>query len=1446
MIDRLIEFSVRNKLFIGILVVALMAWGGYSLTKLPIDAVPDVTGNQVDVITNSPSLAALEIERFITAPLEMSMSNIPGLIEMRSVSKFGLSVVKLVFTDDTDVYWARQQVFERLENVKAEIPQELGKPYMGPASTGLGEVFQYIICPKNPNDKSYSLMEIRTLQDWTIRRQLLGLKGIAEVSGFGGYKKEYQATLNPDRMRALGVTIDELFEALRTGNSNTGGAYIEKDNKAFTIRGIGLATTLEEIGNTVIKVNNRIPILVKDVADVTYGHTIRYGAITVDGEGEAVGGIIMMVKGENGSAVIKRIKDRMRIIQARLPEGLVIKPFIDRSKIVSKAITTVGTNLIEGAFIVVLVILVFLGNWRASLLAASVIPLSMLFAFGLMHQFGVVGNLMSLGAIDFGLLVDPSIIVVESVVFYIAFQLAKQPAGETISQLQKEKIVIKATQEVKKSVVFGGLIILIVYFPILTLTGIEGKMFGPMAKTVSFAILGAIILALTYVPMLGSIILEPPKSANHHGISEVIVQFMFKFYEPIIRFGLKGRKLIVILAVGILLAGFVAFKFIGGEFIPKLAEGDLVIETNLPVGTSMTETIALSKKIQRTLLAAFPDEIERVVSKIGTSEVPVDPMPMEAQEIVVVLTDKSNWTKAEDQEELVMQVAKLLEQYPGIVNSIQQPIENRVNELMSGARTDVVVKLFGSNLDTMVVKGNQIIKLIKRVEGAADVQENKIFGLPQINIKYDRRAMATYGVTVTQINRSIQTAFAGANAGIVYENDKRFDLTLRLAGDERAKAENIRNLIISDKDENPIPLKELADISEEIGPSEIGHENLQRRMNIGFNVRGRDLESVVNDVMKEINGKVSLPAGYTIDFGGEFENFRRAKERLAVVVPLSLIIIFGLLFATFGNVKDSLLIYSVVPLSAVGGVFSLLIRGMNFSISAGVGFIALFGIAVLNGILIISRFNELEKEGLSNTDDRVIQGLKDRFRPVLMTSAVAALGFLPMALSTSAGAEVQKPLATVVIGGLFTATLLTLLVLPVIYTFFVEKPKVNSGNWIKVSSIIFFLLIAFSAISQPAQKTIILDSAIAIAKMQNPEMLLSQQRIDQQVKLQPASFNLQTPELVFEAPTGDDLRPGVLQLIEYPGVYTAQGKVQRSKVMLTQVERDIATNNLVYRVRVAYNQLQYLLSRTRLLQSQDSVFDDLIRVNDIRYRVGQISSLEKLNGISQYKKIQYSLKVSRSELRNAKYQFNLLMGLPNDTTYIPKETLRKSNYVFEITPIDTIYISRNPLLDFSDKQKIFNKNLLKVERRKRIPGAVVGFLNQGNAQTPIAPRLRLGITLPIWQWTYQANINAAKKGVQIAETQKRITAYQLNTEYAKAQADFKQNIDNLNYFEMTGLLEASEILRNSRESFRLGSINYYQYLQNLELSYTLQQNYLETLRNYNQSLINLIYLKGDY
>ncbi|MCS7018617.1 MAG: CusA/CzcA family heavy metal efflux RND transporter [Cytophagales bacterium] len=1473
MIDKIIAFSVRNPLTIGALTLIMAIVGGYSLKNLPIDAVPDVTNNQVDIITYTPSLASLEMEMFVTSPIEMAMSNIPGLLQTRSISKFGLSVVKLVFSDDTDIYWARQQVFERLQQIKNEIPEAAGEPYMGPVSTGLGEVYQYVIRPRDLSDKSFSPMELRTLQDWFIRKQLLGVPGVAEVSGFGGFKKEYQAKLKLDQMRALGVTIDEVYEALSQGNSNTGGAYIEKENKAFTIRGIGLATTLDDIANTVVKNKGTVPVLVKDVAEVAFGSAIRYGAMTMNGEGEVVGGIIMMVKGGNGNEVITRVKAKMAEIEKQLPASLVIEPFIDRSKIVNNAIKTVATNLIEGALIVIVVIIVFLGNWRASLLAASVIPLAMLFAFIWMQYFGVVGNIMSLGAIDFGLLVDPAIIVVESVVLFLALafqrhlQFNRKDGNVSLSYRQRQEVVIQSASEVKKSVVFGGAIILIVYFPIMTLQGIEGKMFTPMAQTVSFAILGALLLAITYVPMMSALIIKPPRDPHDHGFSEKIVQAVYKVFQPLIHLGLRFKYGTIAFALCVLAAGIWGFKIIGGEFVPKLQEGDLVVEMNLPVGTSMTESIKLATKVEKMLLEKFPDEVERVVSKIGTSEVPTDPQAMEAMETIVVLKPKQVWKKAKKQEDLADMVADEMKAFPGLVLSIQQPIENRVNELMAGSRTDIVVKLYGYDLDTLVKKSNEIISLLRTVPGAVDVQESKIFGLPQINIRYDRRQMATYGITVEQMNRTLQIAFAGAAAGLVYEKDKRFDLTLRLSDDDRVRPENIKNLLITSKDGSPVPLKELADIEENIGPSEIGHENLGRRANIGFNVRGRDVESLVYEAMELVGKNVVLPPGYRLEFGGEFENLRRAKQRLGIVVPIALAIIFGLLFASFGNIRDSLLIYAVVPLSAVGGVFSLLLRDMNFSISAGVGFIALFGIAVLNGILLVSHFNELMKRGM-NAEQAVVQGLHERFRPVLMTSAVAALGFLPMALSTSVGAEVQKPLATVVIGGLFTATVLTLIVLPVIYAL-VNKNRTFSNPvaedeeightqthvLVKALSLAILMMIGGRVQGQTniMQNSVIIsmEEAVRIATSKNPEVRMADQRIEQQQLLKPAAYNIPNLDLLFEAPTGADLRPGLLQTFEFPTVYAAQARAQQKRIELAQAERDITINSLIFRTKAAFNDLQYMVAKYLLLTRQDTIYDDILRINEVRYRVGQISNLERINGESQYKRIQYNLKQAQAELKGGRALLASLLGRSGDTTLLPDKPLAKLPDLGILYATDTLAFAANPVVGFNMRNVSLQKSLLRVERNKLLPGLQIGFLNQGNpgseasGGTPLGSRMRLGLTLPLWAWSYKANISAAKKGLVMSQTQAQITNLQLGAEYAKAIAMYRQASENLQYFESVGLREAQEIVRDARTSYRLGSITYYQYLQNLELAFQLEMNYLNTLRDYNYAIIYLKYLRGE-
>jgi cobalt-zinc-cadmium resistance protein CzcA len=1275
----------------------------------------------------------------------------------------------------------------------------------------------------------------------------LGIPGIADISSFGGYKKEYQAKIKPQRMKSLNITVDELFEALSKGNSNTGGAYIEKNNKAYTIRGIGLATSLEEIGNTVIKLNNNVPVLIKDVADVEFGHSIRYGAISMNGNGEVVGGIIMMMKGANGKEVIQNVKAKMKKIEADLPEGLMVEAFIDREKIISKSIKTVFTNLIEGALIVVLVIVVFLGNIRASLLVASVIPLSMLFAFILMRQFGVVGNLMSLGAIDFGLLVDSGIIIVESVILFLAVKMSGKPPGTKLTYEERQDVIINASKEVKTSVVYGGLIILIVYFPILTLSGIEGKMFTPMAQMVGFAILGALMLSITYLPMMSAVVLRPSKSIHDYGFSKKLVNIVYEGYEPLLKYAIRNKGKMIILALFIILSGGVGFSIIGGEFIPKLSEGDFIVEVRLPVGTSMTESLRLGEKLQKKLLHEFPNEIERVVSKIGISEIPVDPLPMEAQDLILTLTDKSLWKKAKDQPELASRIAESMNQIPGITYSIMQPIDNRVNDMMNGAKTDVVIKLYGKEIDTMVALSGKIYNSLKGIPGAVDLQEGKMIGLPQINVKYDRSKMAFYGVTVEQINRTIQTAYAGAVAGIIYENDKSFDLSLRLAGDERQRSQNLRNLLIEDKDGKPIPLHQLADIIENIGPAEIGHENIERKVNIGFNVRNRDMASVVEDAMKKLDRQVALPDGYRIEFGGAFENFTRAKERLSIAFPIALLVIFGLLYATFGNFKDSLLIYTVVPLSAIGGVFSLLIRDMNFSISAGVGFIALFGVAVLNGILLVSHFNSLEAAGITEPAKRILIGIRDKFRPVLMTTFVAALGFMPLAISTAPGAEIQKPLATVVIGGLFTSTALTLLVLPVLYILFKMKKEKGESlkKFVSKTAIIVFVISSVS-VSQ-AQNSITRDQAINQAVTGNPEMMLSDQRIEQQNLLKGAAFNIPDLQAYFQSPTSTEQRLNLFQSIQYPGVYVAQVKTQKEKVKLSESEKKVTKNMLVYKVKTAFNETQFLIQKVDLLKQKDSIYSNIININEVRYRVGQISNLEKINGEAKYKEIEYNLRQAKVALLDAKIQLGLLLGKPNDSTYIPSEKLGKmSSDNIVVNDYDSSVYHNNPLIGYNMRLENVNRSMLKVERRKRVPGLLAGYLNQGPTHsTANYYKLQFGVTLPIWFWSYRSNVRSAKKGIEIAQTQSQITSYQLSTEYSRALAQFKQQSENINYFETVGLVQAKEIIKSARESYRLGSIGYYAFLQNIELAFQIEQNYLESLRNYNHSIIILNYITGQ-
>lgn len=1029
MLDRIIRFSIKHKAFIGFVTLLWIIWGVWSAVRLPIDAVPDITNNQVQIITVTPTLASQEVEQLVTFPIEQSIANLPDLEEVRSISRFGLSVVTAVFKDHVDIYFARQLIGERLKEAEEKIPNNVGTPEMAPVSTGLGEVYQYIIHPRKGSEGKYSTKDLREMQDWIVARQLYGTPGVAEINSFGGELKQYEVAINPYCLKAMEVSVSEIFNALERNNENTGGAYIDKKPNAYFIRGVGLITSLEDVRNICVKrTPSGVPIYIKDVADVRYGSAVRYGAMTYNGEVDAVGGVVMMLKGENSHEVVKRVKAKLPTIQKSLPDDVTIEPYLDRTELVGRAIGTVEKNLVEGALIVIFVLVLFLGNLRAGLIVASAIPLSLLFALGMMQLFGVSANLMSLGAIDFGLIVDGSVIVVESALHHLTQRT--RHATRPLTQAEMDEEVFSSASKIRSSATFGELIILIVYIPILTLVGIEGKMFTPMAQTVSFAIIGALILSLTYIPMMSALLLSK-KPQRGPSRSERVMQALSERYEHLLRWAIGQRKWLIGITVALFVLSLGLFRGLGGEFIPQLQEGDYAFHCILPPGSSLKQSLETSMQASR-IIKSF-DEVKMVVGKTGAAEVPTDPMPPEATDIMIILKPQKAWKSGLSYTQLADSIYRRLQVIPGIFFEKNQPIQMRFNELMTGIRQDVAVKIFGENMDSLAYYAQVVAEKIRTVKGITPPQVEQVHGLPQINIEYDRTRLANYGLNVAEVNDVVSTAFAGKSAGVVFENERRFDLVVRLDSTHRSSIDDVRNLIISTPAGYQIPLSQVADIDYKIGPSQISREAGKRRIVIGFNVDGRDVQGVVDDVRQMLDDQVKLPTGYYYAYGGQFENLQKASDRLLVAVPVSLFLIFLLLFATFHSVKQALLIFTAIPMSAIGGVLALIARGMPFSISAGIGFIALFGVAVLNGIVLVGTFNQLEKEGEHDLLHRIVEGAKVRLRPVLMTALVASLGFLPMALSTSAGAEVQKPLATVVIGGLVTATLLTLFILPLLY-----------------------------------------------------------------------------------------------------------------------------------------------------------------------------------------------------------------------------------------------------------------------------------------------------------------------------------------------------------------------------------------------------------------------------
>ena len=1458
MLQKIIAASIHNKLLVFLLVAALVGWGSYSALHLPLDAIPDVTNNQVQVITQSPALAAQEVEQLLTVPLERQLRTMPGVTEIRSISRFGLSVITVVFQDNIDTYRTRQLVAEKLTTAQADLVAGAGTPQMAPITTGLGEIFQYSIRVKKGYERQFPLSKLRDVQDWQVKRQLAGVPGVVDVSSFGGYVRQYEVSVNPDRLNAAGVTMPELFAAVQDNNANTGGSYLERGPNAYFIRGEGRVTSLADIGAIVIKqAAQNAPLLVRDVANVRFGHTMRYGAMTRNGRGETVGGIVLMLKGASSEETIKGVKMRVAEIQKTLPPGLEILPFLDRTKLIDKAIETVVRNLLEGAAIVLLVLLVLLGNWRAGLVVASMIPLCMLFALGMMRTFGVSANLMSLGALDFGLIVDGAVIIVEAMIFHIV-HFRRQAEGESMDQMAET-----AATRMMRSALFGQFIILIVYFPILALTGIEGKMFRPMALTVSFAILGAMLLCLTYVPAVSAWALR--KDIKEEGtVADRIMKFLYRGYRPLILGALRWRWAVVVAAVGLLLGAGWLFKGLGGEFIPQLDEGDFAVNVTLSPGSSLSQSIATTTKVQQILMKNFP-EVEQIVGKIGTSEIPTDPMSFEDSDQMVILKDQKEWTSAHSREELANKMQRALAGVPGVNMEFQQPIQMRFNELISGAKSDISVKIYGDDLAILFEKANQAAALIRPLAGVGDLKVEQIAALPQLRVTYDRQKLAQYGLRISDLNALLRSSFAGDVAGQVYEDERRYDLVVRLDSTRRQGLSDLRNLYVDTPTGQKVPLEEVATVAYRNAPAQISRDDARRRINIGVNVRGRDVQSLVQEIQSKLGPGLKLPPGYSIKYGGAFENLQRATARLEVVVPISLVLIFLLLYLSFGSVKQAALIFTGIPLATIGGILALWLRGMPFSISAGVGFIALFGVAVLNGIVLVASLNELAAEGVKNVRKRVIRATAERFRPVLLTAAVASLGFLPMALSTSAGAEVQKPLATVVIGGLITATLLTLLVLPVLYTFFTSddedapehegSDKTQPGEApakipaaLTVGLALLLLVLPLTGRGQtapvPGAGPLTLREALQTGLRQNLSVQSSVLQVQQQRTLTRTGYDL--PRTILDYQRGQISGPlidqsfNVIQQVALPNVYAAQRRLLESQVLSAEQRGRVQRRELAQNIRSSYYQVLLTYRRTALLRRQDSLYRRAARAARIRYQVGETNRLEQVSAEARSRELQNRLATLVTDLAVQQAQLALLLGAPAmriDTT---------ASAVALLASADTAALSpdTNPTLGLLRQQIAQSQRQTKVEQLRRQPDVRVGYFNQSINLEHNFQVAQAGLSVPLLGGAQRARIAAARIGEQVADNQLAYATTQLTGQLKGLRQQLRRARTSLNYYERDALPQAKLILTTAEKSFRAGDIDYVTYVVNTEPAWQIQQAYLDQVRQYNEFVISLQNLNG--
>mgnify|MGYP001765383007 FL=1 len=1438
MINKLIESSLQNKLIVLLATATMAGFGLFALLNIPIGAVPDVTNNQVQVITTSRNLSTLDVERFLTYPVELEMANLPGLVEIRSVSKFGLSVVTIVFEDNIGTYLPRQLIAERLQTALENIPQGFGTPFMGPISTGLGEIYQYVLEVDPAYKDRYSTTDLRTIQDWMVRRQLSGIPGVVEVNTWGGYLKQYEVAIDPNRLKAMDVTIEEVFTALERNNSIAGGGYIEKSNQSFFIRSEGLIGSEAELQQLVVKRSKGQIVKISDIASVHIGSATRFGAITANGEGEKVLGQVMMLKGANSSKVINDVKKRVEEISSSLPPGIRINGFLERSALIRKTTFTIAENLILGCLIVIFVVVLLLGNLRSGLVIASVIPLSLLFALSLMYLFGVDANLMSLGAIDFGIIIDGAVIIVE----YIAFQITRNRSEilklENVErQALTDKITLKGARKLTRSAIFGQLIIIIVFIPILSLTGIEGKMFRPMAQVFTFALIGTMILGFTYVPVVSSMFLRP--ASGKVTFSDRLLLLLNRAYEPSVSWALRHRITVIIVALMLLAWSVFIFSGMGGEFVPTLDEGDFVIQPVFKSGTSLSETIALTTRIE-TILKGFP-EVDQVVSRIGAAEVPTDPMSMEESDIIITLRPPKEWVTAKSKDALADKFKEALLVIPGIDYEFTQPIEMRFNELITGTRADVAIKVFGEDLEVLNKLALRIKTAIEGVEGASDIIVEKTAGLPEMTISYDRTRLALYGLCVEDVNRVISMGFAGMKSGEIFEGERRFDLVIRYEKDFRSDIEHLRKAMIPLPDGSQIPVSEVAQVNLTKGPAKISRDNTHRRVVVGVNVRNRDLESVVSDIRNLIDEKVRLPEGYSIAYGGQFENLRSARKRLMIAVPIALILIFTLLHLAFGSFREALMVYSAIPLSAVGGVLLLWMRGMPFSISAGVGFIALFGIAVLNGIVLIEHFKELKKHGVDDLRERILRGTRERLRPVLLTASAAAMGFMPMAISTSAGAEVQRPLATVVVGGLISATLLTMIVLPVMYCLFETESKIRKRKRlpaiVKISLLLLLMSGAKPLLAQELNRTTAIETALQNSpRLKAAAIEVMQSEVSVRTAFDPDKtivyYNFDQNNI---AENGQPLKVwGIQQQFSFPAYYVARNKLLEELHQTVLLSYNSMKLQLIKEVELTWEEVAYHWTLKKSLTTLDSSLQLFAEASRKSFESGASNQLDYLAAASKAQSVHLRVQDTEKAFRTAAHHLQMLLN---------KEVVLPVNFDYYPLWDDSLRIGDSLALEiyFSNSRTAVKQH--KVAKYQAWPDLNFEyFLGANNvADSKRYNGFQLGLAIPIWFPSKYAAVKAARLQSEVT------LILSESNKQRHGDAMFGKNLtlqaakEKLAFYQQTGIPQNNALRAAALRSYETGEINVLQYLLLLDQVLNTENDYLNAIHQYNLQLIDIKY-----